>query len=250
VDRSSSEAACLAPVAFGGPHDSLRLVGVGFRLAKLFGEWSTSRRRTRQLPSRIGDRPRAFGPFGVPLLDGDVDSLGFVDGFGADGGKPTGDRATGRDAWLHLLLVVQEVSALNGGGEVEVPQLVVTTHELIDGRRQIVRGRIQGSERRKLVGKAVGDELEDRRVLVDIAQAVPSEISQLDMTAHQRLGGIRHDDLSPMGHSVEPSDPIQRRPEVVAVALVGLAGVDPHPDRQCHALGPRFTAQTALRCDR
>jgi hypothetical protein len=115
---SSSEAACLAQVAFGGPHGSLRLVGVGFRLAELFGEWSMSCRRTRQLPSRMGDRRRACGSFGVPLLDGDVESLGFVDGFGADCRKPTGDRATGRDAWLRLLLILKEVAALDGGGEV------------------------------------------------------------------------------------------------------------------------------------
>jgi len=39
---STSEAACLAQVAFGGPHGLLRPVGVGFRLAELFCEWSTA----------------------------------------------------------------------------------------------------------------------------------------------------------------------------------------------------------------
>ena len=45
----------------------------------------------------------------------------------------------------------------------------------------------------------------------------------------------------------QPSRPVQRRPKVVAVTLVGLAGVHSHADPQLQPRRPRFSEEPTLR---
>ena len=63
-----------------------------------------------------------------------------------------------------------------------------------------------------------------------VTEAVRPEVDELD-AADRRGDRSGYQDLTAMARGHDPSGPVQRRSEVVAVAQLGLSGGDPHPHR-------------------
>ena len=116
--------------------------------------------------------------------------------------------------------------------------LAVATHERRQLQRQIRRCRRQRPQRRKLAAADLPHPLRPRQ----IAEAMLSQITKIPAITHQRRGRLRGHDLPAVRDTHQPGATVQRRPEVVPVAQLGFAGVQPHPHRQ-HIL------QTGLRVD-
>ena len=73
--------------------------------------------------------------------------------------------------------------------------------------------------------------------LTEILQPVHAEIDHLDV-GHQPSRNVGQQHLSAPPGSHQPCGPVHRRPEVVAIPLQRLAGVEPHSDSDLDAARP------------
>jgi len=71
-----------------------------------------------------------------------------------------------------------------------------------------------------------------------------------DRRIEQTRGERRHDDLATVGRAHQARGVVDRWAEVVAVALVDLAGVHAHAHAEIDRLRPRLGAECQLRVDR
>ena len=116
------------------------------------------------------------------------------------------------------------------------------------GERGWRDGRDRGHRRRG--SAAVVDQLVDRLELLGAAQhlaAEEDEVGALGKSAFDERGrGARQQHLSADRERAHSRGAVDGLPVVVAPALHGLTGVDPHPHHDPGHLGPRLVAQPAL----
>src|SRR4051812_34167806 len=95
--------------------------------------------------------------------------------------------------------------------------------------RQIMWSDIEGPERREGRGKIGDVELEDMLGADQVLEAVLSAIDERRSSGQgipdKLRGRLRQQYLSAVTGAQQPRHPVERRPEVVAVALLGRAGV-------------------------
>src|SRR5581483_4089475 len=124
-------------------------------------------------------------------------------------------------------------------------------HRWLD--RQVVRASVKRPERWKLGGQVRAGELVDAVRADEILQAVLAEIDKLhavrEAVADQMVRRFREQDLAAVAGAQHPRRPVQRRPEIIAVTLLGHAGVDGHPYTQRADLAPRFGLEPTLGLD-
>jgi hypothetical protein len=70
--------------------------------------------------------------------------------------------------------------------------------------------------------------------------------AHLKVLADQLSGSLRADDLAAVSDSHQPGGPVHLRTEIVPVALVGLAGMQPHPHPQRDPVRPVLDGQAPL----
>ena len=91
--------------------------------------------------------------------------------------------------------------------------------------------------------QALGDDADAVHRIGQASQPLHTEVDQLDTgsTGQHRRRHVGDHDLAAARRSHESRRPVERRPEVVAVALLGFAGVQPHahPDDQRGRATPR-----------
>ena len=75
---------------------------------------------------------------------------------------------------------------------------------------------------------------------------VPQTRFEAEKVADQLAGGERDQDLTAVAGRQQASAAVERRPEVIAVSLVGRAGVQRHPDPQLTHLAGSLRSQPAL----
>ena len=133
-------------------------------------------------------------------------------------------------------------SGSSQGDEPAVPERVEhigelgsTPNERIDRRGQVVaRERVQRAERRELPPEIGMGYLEQMLRPPQVAQPVLSQVDEPVLlgqrVVEQLFGRGRHDDLSAVRHRHQPLGAVHRAAAVVAVADLGLARMDPHPD--------------------
>ena len=84
--------------------------------------------------------------------------------------------------------------------------------------------------------------LEDVLGPCEVAQAVLAEVLQRDAggqcVLEELRGGLRDEDLTAVGAGHEPRGAVHRWPVVVAVAQLGLAGVQAHAHAQLAEVAP------------
>ena len=111
-----------------------------------------------------------------------------------------------------------------------------------------------GPERREVPRQARRDQLVDPLRLGEIAQEVVAPVEQPDIRPQpvadeaRRDAGDQH--LAPVADREEPRDAIEGRPEVVAVACLGGAHVEGHPDPDWDAGLARERGEAPLAVDR
>ena len=127
----------------------------------------------------------------------------------------------------------------------QLGELVVAADQAGQLQRQVGRYHIGGTRRREV---AVAD-LEDLLCCGHIGQAVQPEAGHRGGGIEQRRRGRRAQDLAAVGDGHEPGGTVERRAEVVPVALFGLPGVDPDPHRDGRPLRPQLDGQGALSGD-
>ena len=140
----------------------------------------------------------------------------------------------------------------------ETFELARASRELVAaaGKRRAHRREAAGERVDRLQRGELGAQPGDRQLVHalragDPAQPVQPEIDQVEVVgqgiAHECCAGAREHDLAPVRRRHQPARAVQRRAEVVAVALVHLAGVDAHADRQRSDRTPRLGRERAHR---
>ena len=110
-------------------------------------------------------------------------------------------------------------------------------------RWEIARDRIERRGRREVVRKTGAGQLEDAFRSGEIAEAVLAQIDEAEVVVEhvtrELFGRERHEDLPAVRRVHQAGGAIDRRAVVVAVAELGVAGVDtdPHPQWPGHAPG-------------
>ena len=120
-------------------------------------------------------------------------------------------------------------------------QLLLPADEHRPFRREVRRHHIQRPQRRERLGAQLEHPLRRRQV----AQAVLTEVAPDHAVIQQRFGRRRQQHLSTVPRGHDPRRAIHRRTEIVPVAFLHLARVQPHP----HA-NQRMIGQTRLRLHR
>jgi len=130
------------------------------------------------------------------------------------------------------------------GGEVgrHRRQLAVAANERRCEEREVARQRVERPQRFELAGA----DLEHPDRPVEVAQAVLAQVDELDLSVHERCGRLRAQDLAAVGDRHDPRRPINGGAEVVVVAQLRLARVQPHPHPHGRFGRPRFVADCAL----
>ena len=143
------------------------------------------------------DQPDPVGEL-VRQLGGDLDGqAGLADAAHAgEGHQPVGAHQLAD--LLHLELAADEAGEL---------------HRQVPGRG------VERPQRRERRLQPVGAHLEQALRRRQVPQAVLAQVEQVD-AGHQRGRGVAHQDLAAVTGGHHPGDAVQRRPEVVAVALV------------------------------
>ena len=80
----------------------------------------------------------------------------------------------------------------------------------------------------------------------DVRQAYPTR----EILNNEVVRCARHKDLAAMACSRYPSCPVDLHANVIRAGNEWLAGVDPHPDADVHAVWPRGATKHPLRIDR
>jgi hypothetical protein len=93
-------------------------------------------------------------------------------------------------------------------------------------------------------------ELEDLFGTLQVLETVQPKIEcrsrGREAVAHKIVSGLGKQGLSPMPQGKQSCDPIERRPEVVAIALLSDSGMQSHAYTHLHRLQPQFGLQGAL----
>ena len=115
-------------------------------------------------------------------------------------------------------------------------QLVVATDERRQLHRQVARERVERSQGRESRRPARRRDLEDPLGPREVAQAVLAEVEQRhavgEVVSDELLGHVRDHDLPTVRGRGHARRAVDRRSVVVAVAELGRAGVQAHPDPQ------------------
>jgi len=172
-----------------------------------------------------------------PTPQGRHDTSAHDTGFAAAAGSYHGEEACQRHrlAQASQQLVGQRFAAKEVGsiGFVEGAQPLI---RIVEGRRGAIDGlkiaRVEILERRE-VGRHTGsDDLEDMLGMAQAAQATFAKVAQLgvgrQVLAHELFGGEGEEGLTAVACGEEARDAVEGRAKVVAVALVGGAGVQRH----------------------
>ena len=184
--------------------------------------------------------------------DRGAEQVGEPAGHPVDAGRPgrqRGQRAEPHPAGPVVAVVAGELhgeAALAAPGRARDRDRAVGPHELVEApalhgsSQQATRrgghapaGVVLGAQRREAGGEVGGEDLVDVLGLHEVAQPVLAEVEERDVggevVGHQVRSGAAHHDLAAVGDVVEASRAVHGGPEPVAVALLGLAAVEPHP---------------------
>ena len=153
-------------------------------------------------------------------------------GFAGAAGAAEGEQAGAREQALyfrHLALPADKAGELDG---------------------EIIRDAFERAERGKLGGQIGGEELVEMLGAGEVAEAVFAEMAELhavrEEVANELLGGEREQDLAAVRGGEDAGDAIEGLAEIVAIALLGGAGVQGHADFQFLDLLPGGGVQSAL----
>ena len=115
---------------------------------------------------------------------------------------------------------------------------------------QVVGSGIERLERRKVGGQSVDDELEDALGMLQVLEPMLAQVAQGDacgkLAAHQLLGRERDQRLPAMRDGAQPGTAVDGGAVVVALAQVGLAGVQRHAHAQRRGCRPGLGMQRLL----
>ena len=129
-------------------------------------------------------------------------------------------------------------------------EFVTATDERRSKRGQLIVANRCGAQHTRRF--AVDHQLLNRLRLLQILELVKPPILHGDprrQHRHQLSGSARRHHLAAVGGRHQPRRAVDRRAEVVAVALVDLTGVDRHPDPDRQTGGPRLGPDRPLRLD-
>ena len=131
--------------------------------------------------------------------------------------------------------------------------LVVAADEARQLCGQVVRRRLQGLQRWKIVGETVDDELEQPLRLRQVFEAMQSEVFQRQpgwqRVIHQRAGGFGNEHLPAVPSTRHPCGAVDVEAEIFIADEGGLAGVYADPNAHLAAIRPLVRMQRLLgRC--
>ena len=116
--------------------------------------------------------------------------------------------------------------------------------------RQVVDASIVGPQRREFHRQAVSRELENALGPPEVAQLVFAQVTQhstrWEVVAEQFRRGSGEQHLAAVTGIQQAGDSVERRPEVVAIALFGNAGVQGHSYLQGGGHTRRFREEVVL----
>lgn len=121
------------------------------------------------------------------------------------------------------------------------------------GRKRGSRLGLIRRHRRECIRKAGGDDLVEICSSVEVPEQMLSEVAKLDLgqplelILHERVGRVRDENLPAVACLAQPSCPMNRHAEVLAVRERDLARVHPHLDTHLRRFGPRVLQEQALR---
>ena len=135
----------------------------------------------------------------------------------------------------------------------QVTQLGVPPEENGNLCRQIIGALVEGRKRRKSLGKSRSDDLEQSQRLGEILEAVLAEVAQLHLrrqSSADRFGnGARQQNLTAVSGRHDACRAVNRRTEIIAATLLGVAKVHADPDPQRAGFLPVFVLQVLLDAD-
>ncbi len=139
----------------------------------------------------------------------------------------------------------------------EVPDfldLLLPPHERGELGGKVVRPGAERAGRGELRGQPVDDQVVEAlgadQVLEPMLPQVPERHPFGEPPLHQGPGGVRHDDLPPVGRPGDAGSAVDVDAHVVAPARGALARVQPDADPKGIALGPGVSSQRPLDLDR
>jgi len=135
----------------------------------------------------------------------------------------------------------------------DLTDLALAAEEGRQARRQIVRDRVEGRDRRKVAGQIGDDELPQMLRMLDVPEPMLAEVAQLDLLGKsptdQGAGGVREQHLSPVRDIGDAAGAMDMEPDVSIGPDAGLAGVQAHAHADGDARRPGLRVQRALRRD-
>ena len=115
-------------------------------------------------------------------------------------------------------------------------QFLVAADERVALDRQVVGQRVEAAQWREVNGQVRGDDLEDVLGTGQVLEAMAAQVAQADggrqRVPHQLAGGQREERLAAVAGGQEAGHAIDRRAEIVAVALQSRAGVEGDTDSE------------------
>jgi hypothetical protein len=212
-------------------------------------------------PQRVGERGQQ-GP--TPLLahpDGGGHGLGHQPRVAQRGqlhqpgavgvrGQRLGGRLQGQPGLAgapHAGERHQPVGAQQGR---HLPQFALAPHEAGQLQGQVVRPRVQRSQRGELAGQFRVDELVHPLGPLQVPQPMLAQVAQpgprREGVPHQVVGGLGQHRLPPVGRGRQPGAAVERRPEVVATLALDLPRVEAHPGSEFAHFAPSLRPQGQL----
>jgi hypothetical protein len=124
------------------------------------------------------------------------------------------------------------------------------------GRRwqPVLRSGRERGQRGEVGGQIAEDDLEEVLGAIEVLEPVLAEIAQRDvggqLVGDQLARGAGDEHLRTMAGRADPRRAVHVQADVIVVADLGLAGVDPHPHAHVDVLGPALGGERALGADR
>jgi hypothetical protein len=128
--------------------------------------------------------------------------------------------------------------------------LALAAHKAGELDRQVVGIGCQGADGRKIEPQAGAVQLEDVLDAGNVAQPVLAQVDQLRFALpEQGSSGGRQEDLPAVGGGHQPRGAVDGRPVIIAVAQLGLAGMERHTGAEGARVSPGLGLQPLLRGD-
>ena len=131
----------------------------------------------------------------------------------------------------------------------DAPQFGIPSEQRRGLGREVVATQVERPQGRKVVLQSGDHRLKDAFGRREIPQRHHTEVAQWTI-AQQARGHFGTDDLTTVGGTHESSGTVEGWSEVVAIAFVGLAGVQRHSDVQRDRIEPDLLGKGALNLSR